>query len=83
MAGAPGEEVTWACEGGWSTAWHGLKGKLDKGPGALLSLAYFNPNHSALTTHAWLPLGISFLSFTYLNMLQSSDYLAGFKCFDI
>jgi hypothetical protein len=55
-----------------SRAWHGawlLKGRLDKGPGALLSPSYFNPNHSALTTHAWLPLG----TVLFLKHLIHSD----------
>lgn len=62
-------------QGAGHRAWHGAwvpKGGLDKGPAALLSLPYFNPNYSGLTTHAWLPPGAR-LSFS-LNVLQPCHY---------
>lgn len=42
------------------------RGRLDEGSRALLSLAYFNPNHSGLTAHAWLPLGTRLFFFKHL-----------------
>lgn len=64
----PGEKAASPCHGGVGHRAWVLKGRLDEGPRALLSLPYFNPNHSRRTTHAWLPLGMSFL-FQTLNTL--------------